>query len=177
MNKRSLRVNQWLFPAVAVERGSIQKHFTESELLRRDSLNCGPVSAKDPKRVLWRIDGPPNGEYGRVSGIWFKNLTARSLSSWLHSAMDREDVIKRLGQSHQVLKRGQSANKRKHSEMTMKTLLSAIVALSFVAAAVAPAAASDFSIKTLDQDSRGGHNYGGSVLEQLDKEGRGGHNT
>ena len=42
---------------------------------------------------------------------------------------------------------------------------------------VAPAAASDFSIKTLDQDSRGGHNYGGSVIEQLDKEGRGGHNT
>ena len=61
----------------------------------------------------------------------------------------------------------------------MKTLLSAIVALSFVAGAVAPAAAAseDFSIKTLDQDRRGGHNYGGSVLEQLDKEGRGGHNT
>ena len=58
----------------------------------------------------------------------------------------------------------------------MKTILSAIVALSFVAGAVAPAAASeDFSIKTLDQDRRGGHSYGGSVLEQLDKEGRGGH--
>ena len=36
---------------------------------------------------------------------------------------------------------------------------------------------SDFLIKTPDQDRRGGHNYGGSVLEQLDKEGRGGHNT
>lgn len=59
----------------------------------------------------------------------------------------------------------------------MKTLLSAIVALSFVAGAVAPAAAyEDFSIKTLDQDRRGGHSYGGSLLEQLDKEGRGGHN-
>ena len=59
----------------------------------------------------------------------------------------------------------------------MKTLLSALVALSFVAGAVAPATASDFSIRTLDQDSHGGHNYGGSMLEQLDKEGRGGHNT
>jgi hypothetical protein len=61
--------------------------------------------------------------------------------------------------------------------MTMKTILSALVALSFVAIAVAPASASSFSIKTLDQDNRGGHNYGGSVLEQLDKDGRGGHNT
>ena len=59
----------------------------------------------------------------------------------------------------------------------MKTILSALVALSFVAGAVAPAAASDFSIKQLDQDNRGGHNYGGSVIEQLDREGRGGHNT
>ena len=58
----------------------------------------------------------------------------------------------------------------------MKTILSALVALSFVAGAVAPAAASeDFSIKTLDQDRRGGHSYSGSALEQLDKEGRGGH--
>ena len=40
----------------------------------------------------------------------------------------------------------------------MKTLLSAVVALSFVAGSVAPAAA-----------------YGGSVWERLDKEGRGGH--
>ena len=40
----------------------------------------------------------------------------------------------------------------------MKTILSAIVALSFVAGAVAPAAA-----------------YSGSVIERLDKEGRGGH--
>jgi hypothetical protein len=40
----------------------------------------------------------------------------------------------------------------------MKTILSAIVALSFVAGAVAPAsAAEEFSIKTLDQDRRGGH--------------------
>ena len=39
----------------------------------------------------------------------------------------------------------------------MKTILSAIVALSFLAGAVAPAAA-----------------YSGSYLEQLDKEGRGG---
>jgi hypothetical protein len=41
----------------------------------------------------------------------------------------------------------------------MKTILSALVALSFVAGAVAPAAA-----------------YSGSIIEQLDKEGRGGHN-
>ena len=41
----------------------------------------------------------------------------------------------------------------------MKTILSALVALSFVAGVVAPAAA-----------------YSGSVIEQLDKEGRGGHN-
>ncbi len=40
----------------------------------------------------------------------------------------------------------------------MKTILSALVALSFVAGAVAPASA-----------------YSGSVWEQLDKEGRGGH--
>jgi hypothetical protein len=60
--------------------------------------------------------------------------------------------------------------------LIMKTILSALVALSFVAGAVAPAAAyEDFSIKTLDQDRRGGHSYSGSVLEQLDKEGRGGH--
>ena len=38
-------------------------------------------------------------------------------------------------------------------------------------------AAELFSIKTLDQDNRGGHNYSGSVIEQLDREGRGGHNT
>lgn len=60
----------------------------------------------------------------------------------------------------------------------MKTILSALVAVSFVAGAVAPAVASEgFSIKQLDQDSRGGHNYSGSALEQLDKEGRGGHAT
>jgi hypothetical protein len=40
----------------------------------------------------------------------------------------------------------------------MKTILSALVALSFVAGAVAPAAA-----------------YSGSLIERLDKEGRGGH--
>ena len=40
----------------------------------------------------------------------------------------------------------------------MKTILSALVALSFVAGTVAPAAAYEgFSIKTLDQDGRGGH--------------------
>ena len=49
-------------------------------------------------------------------------------------------------------------NKSKPLEMTMKTILSAIVALSFVAGTVAPAAAYEgFSIKTLDQDGRGGH--------------------
>lgn len=42
----------------------------------------------------------------------------------------------------------------------MKTILSALVALSFVAGAVAPAAA-----------------YEGSVIQQLDKEGRGGHHS
>jgi hypothetical protein len=42
----------------------------------------------------------------------------------------------------------------------MKTIASALVALSFLAGAVAPAAA-----------------YQGSIIEQLDKEGRGGHNT
>jgi hypothetical protein len=59
----------------------------------------------------------------------------------------------------------------------MKTIISALVALSALAGVVAPATASDFSIKQLDQDNRGGHNYGGSVIEQLDQEGRGGHNT
>ena len=57
----------------------------------------------------------------------------------------------------------------------MKTIVSALVALSFVAGVVAPASAESFSIKTLGQDNRGGHNYSGSVMEQLDKEGRGGH--
>ena len=42
----------------------------------------------------------------------------------------------------------------------MKTIASALVALSFLAGAVAPAAA-----------------YQGSIIEQLDKEGRGGHST
>jgi len=41
--------------------------------------------------------------------------------------------------------------------LIMKTILSALVALSFVAGVVAPASAAEFSIKTLDQDSRGGH--------------------
>ena len=49
--------------------------------------------------------------------------------------------------------------KNRPMEMIMKLVLSALVALSFVAGAVAPAAA-----------------YSGSVLEQLDKQGRGGHN-
>ena len=62
--------------------------------------------------------------------------------------------------------------------VTMKTLVSALVALTFVAGVFGPAiAAEPFSIKTLDQDNRGGHNYSGSVIEQLDKEGRGGHAT
>jgi hypothetical protein len=39
----------------------------------------------------------------------------------------------------------------------MKTILSALVALSFIAGAVAPASAYDFSIKQLDRDQRGGH--------------------
>jgi hypothetical protein len=39
----------------------------------------------------------------------------------------------------------------------MKTILSALVALSFVAGVVAPASAEPFSIKQLDQDHRGGH--------------------
>ena len=45
----------------------------------------------------------------------------------------------------------------------MKTILSAIVALSFVAGAVAPAAAAAYSgslIERLDQDRRGGHGNG-----------------
>jgi Ni/Co efflux regulator RcnB len=43
----------------------------------------------------------------------------------------------------------------------MKTILSAIVALSFVAGAVAPAAANQgLTIKQLDQDRRGGHGQG-----------------
>ena len=51
-----------------------------------------------------------------------------------------------------------SLEKSKPLEMTMKTILSALVALSFVAGTVAPAAAYEgFSIKTLDQDGRGGH--------------------
>ena len=59
----------------------------------------------------------------------------------------------------------------------MKTLLSALVALSFVAGAVAPAAAYSGSvIEQLDQQGRGGHNYSGSTIEQLDQQGRGGHN-
>jgi Ni/Co efflux regulator RcnB len=40
----------------------------------------------------------------------------------------------------------------------MKTIISAIVAMSFVAATVAPAAAYErFSIKQLDSEGRGGH--------------------
>ncbi len=43
----------------------------------------------------------------------------------------------------------------------MKTILSAIVALSFVAGAVAPASAYSGSlIERLDQDRRGGHGNG-----------------
>ena len=58
----------------------------------------------------------------------------------------------------------------------MKVIVSALVALSFLTGAVAPSSAAEpFSIKTLDQEGRGGHSYSGSVIEQLDKEGRGGH--
>ncbi|HYM98202.1 MAG TPA: hypothetical protein VET25_00535 [Aestuariivirgaceae bacterium] len=39
----------------------------------------------------------------------------------------------------------------------MKTLVATIVALSFLAGVVAPVSAEPFSIKTLDQDQRGGH--------------------
>jgi len=42
--------------------------------------------------------------------------------------------------------------------MTMKTIVSALVALSFVAGVVAPASAAEsFSIKQLDKEGRGGH--------------------
>lgn len=41
--------------------------------------------------------------------------------------------------------------------MTMKTIVSALVALSFLAGVVAPASADHFSIKTLDKEGRGGH--------------------
>jgi hypothetical protein len=48
--------------------------------------------------------------------------------------------------------------KTKPLEMTMKTVLSALVALTLVAGAVAPASAYEgFSVKTLDQQGRGGH--------------------
>lgn len=44
-------------------------------------------------------------------------------------------------------------------EIAMKTILSVLVALSFLAGAVAPASAAEsFSIKQLDTDGRGGHN-------------------
>jgi hypothetical protein len=46
----------------------------------------------------------------------------------------------------------------KARRVTMKTLVATLVALSFVAGTVAPAAA-----------------YYGSILERLDKQGRGGH--
>ena len=43
----------------------------------------------------------------------------------------------------------------------MKTILSALVALSFLAGVVAPAnAAEPFSIKQLDAEGRGGHDRG-----------------
>jgi hypothetical protein len=41
--------------------------------------------------------------------------------------------------------------------MTMKSVLSALVALALLSGAVAAPAAADFSIKQLDQDGRGGH--------------------
>ena len=43
----------------------------------------------------------------------------------------------------------------------MKTIVSALVTLTFIAGVVGPAiAAEPFSIKTLDQDRRGGHGNG-----------------
>ena len=44
--------------------------------------------------------------------------------------------------------------------VTMKTFVSALIALSFLAGVVAPASAESFSIKQLDQDFRGGHGQG-----------------
>jgi hypothetical protein len=42
--------------------------------------------------------------------------------------------------------------------MTMKTIVSALVALTFIAGVVGPAVAAEpFTIKQLDQDFRGGH--------------------
>jgi hypothetical protein len=59
----------------------------------------------------------------------------------------------------------------------MKVIVPALVALTFIAGVVGSViAAEPFSIKTLDQEGRGGHSYSGSAIEQLDKEGRGGHN-
>jgi hypothetical protein len=51
---------------------------------------------------------------------------------------------------------------KKPSEMIMKTLVSALLALSFVAGVVAPASAADepFSIKQLDKEGRGGQANG-----------------
>ena len=47
---------------------------------------------------------------------------------------------------------------KESSEMTMKTLVSALLALSFVAGVVAPASAAEpFSIKQLDKEGRGGY--------------------
>jgi len=46
-------------------------------------------------------------------------------------------------------------------DYTMKTILAALVVLSFVAGVVAPASAAEpFSIKQLDEDFRGGHGQG-----------------
>ena len=47
--------------------------------------------------------------------------------------------------------------KTKPLEMTMKTIATALIALSVLTGAVAAPAAADFSIKQLDQDGRGGH--------------------
>jgi hypothetical protein len=45
--------------------------------------------------------------------------------------------------------------------VTMKTLVATLVALTFLAGVVGPAiAAEPFSIKTLDQEGRGGHGQG-----------------
>jgi hypothetical protein len=42
----------------------------------------------------------------------------------------------------------------------MKTLVATLIAFSFLAGVVSPASADQFSIKTLDQDYRGGHGQG-----------------
>jgi hypothetical protein len=78
----------------------------------------------------------------------------------------REDGIRRRVPARSAaVERAARLSQNARKEITMKTILSALVALSFVAGFAAPSSATI------------GNDKGKKIIDRLDKEGRGGHQT